>query len=134
MKKFTVLLLFITSVTSINAQRLTPDSVVSVPQQEKEWYKRLNLRGYTQIRYNRLFETNENLQCEQCDKSWGGDGGFFLRRLRLVLYGQVHERVYIYIQPDFSAVGSSGNQNIAQIRDIYFDLGLDSKNEFRFRI
>lgn len=134
MKKFTVLLLFITSVTSINAQRLTPDSVVSVPQQEKEWYKRLNLRGYAQIRYNRLFETNENLQCEQCDKSWGGDGGFFLRRLRLVLYGQVHERVYIYIQPDFSAVGSSGNQNIAQIRDIYFDLGLDSKNEFRFRI
>lgn len=109
------------------------DSTKVPPQSSTEWYKKINLRGYTQIRYNRLFETNQNLQCEQCDKSWGGDGGFFFRRIRLVFFGQVHERVYIYIQPDFAS--SAGNDNnFAQIRDVYFDLGLDKDNEFRFRI
>lgn len=36
----------------------------------------------------------------------------------------------MYIQPDFA----SGGQNFAQIRDAYFDLGLDEKQEFRLRI
>lgn len=37
----------------------------------KKWYDNINIRGYAQIRYNKLFETNSNLGCEQCDKSWG---------------------------------------------------------------
>lgn len=90
----------------------------------------INLRGYSQLRYNRLFETNPNLRCEQCDRSWGDNGGFFFRRIRLIFYGDIHERVYIYIQPDFA----SGGGNFAQIRDAYFDLALDSKKEFRLRI
>jgi len=79
-----------------------------------EWYKKLSIRGYAQMRYNRLFETNPDLQCEQCDKSWGGDGGFFFRRIRLIFYGQVHERVYVYIQPDFASSPASGVLNFAQ--------------------
>ncbi|MEJ6981487.1 porin [Pedobacter sp. P351] len=98
-----------------------------------EWYQRINLRGYAQLRYNRLLETNPDLQCEQCDKSWGGDGGFFLRRLRLVLSGQITDRLYIYIQPDFASSPDGTNNHFGQIRDAYFDLGLDSKNEFRLR-
>lgn len=98
-----------------------------------EWYQRINLRGYAQLRYNRLLETNPELQCEQCDKSWGGDGGFFLRRLRLVLSGQITDRLYIYIQPDFASSPDGTNNHFGQIRDAYFDLGLDSKNEFRLR-
>ena len=93
-----------------------------------EWYQRINLRGYAQLRYNRLLETNPELQCEQCDKSWGGDGGFFLRRLRLVLSGQITDRLYIYIQPDFASSPDGTNNHFGQIRDAYFDLGLDSKN------
>ena len=93
------------------------------------WYDRIQLRGYAQVRYNGLFETNPDLGCSQCDKSWG-TGGFFLRRIRLVFSGQIHERVYLYIQPDFA----SGGQNFAQIRDAYFDVGLDAKQEFRLRI
>jgi hypothetical protein len=99
----------------------------------KEWYKRINIRGYAQLRYNRLLETNKNLGCEQCDKSWGGDNGFFFRRIRVILFGQIHERVYIYIQPDFASSAGSGVNNFAQIRDAYFDVGLDRKNEFRLR-
>ena len=99
----------------------------------KEWYKRISIRGYAQLRYNRLLETNKELGCEQCDKSWGGDNGFFFRRIRLIIFGQIHERVYIYIQPDFASSPGSGVNNFAQIRDAYFDVGLDRKNEFRLR-
>jgi hypothetical protein len=34
----------------------------------------------------------------------------------------VHERVFVYIQPDFA----SGGNNIAQIRDAYFDVAFAS--------
>ena len=96
-----------------------------------EWYDRIQLRGYAQLRYNGLLETNPNLKCDQCDKSWGGDGGgFFFRRIRLIFYGQIHPQVYFYIQPDFA----SGGGNFAQIRDAYFDVAFDQKQEFRIRI
>ncbi len=97
------------------------------------WYEKLRIRGYGQIRYNRLLETNDSLQCEQCDRSWGANGGVFIRRARIIIQGQVHPRVFLYLQPDFaSSVGTSGN--VAQLRDWYADLGLDAKNEFRVRI
>jgi hypothetical protein len=112
------------------------DTTIKAVQAERksEWYDRISLRGYTQIRYNRLLETNADLQCEQCDKSWGGNGGFFIRRIRLIFSGQIHERVYMYIQPDFASSPDGQNNNFGQIRDAYFDLGLDRLNEFRLRI
>lgn len=100
---------------------------------KEAWYQKIKLRGYAQVRYNGLIQSNPDLTCEQCDKSWGGDGEFFLRRARLVFYGQIHPRIYFYIQPDF-ATESGSSQNFGQIRDAYVDIGLDSKNEFRFRI
>jgi len=101
--------------------------------EEKKWYESFAIRGYAQVRYNRLLETNPDLGCEQCDKSWGNNGGFFLRRLRLVLYGNIHPRVYLYIQPDFASSPSATSLHFGQIRDAYFDLSLDKKKEFRFR-
>lgn len=99
-----------------------------------KWYDKLSIRGYTQVRYNRLLETNPSLVNEQGDKSIGENGGFFIRRSRVILYGQVSKRVYIYIQPDLASSPSSDKLNFAQIRDAYFDLSLDDKNEFRFRV
>lgn len=101
---------------------------------EFNWTHVINVRGYTQLRYNRLFETNPDLKCDQCDKSWGGDGGFFLRRIRIIFFGNIHERVYFYIQPDFASSPDGRLQQFAQIRDAYFDLALDAKKEYRFRI
>ena len=86
------------------------------------------------MRYNGLLQTNEDLECEQCDKSWGGENGFFFRRVRLIIYGQVNPRVYFYIQPDFASAPVSTNLNFAQLRDAYFDVGIDKENQFRFRI
>jgi len=98
---------------------------------QSPWYEKIQLRGYAQLRYNGLLETNPDLKCDQCDKSWGGDGGgFFFRRIRLIFFGQIHPQVYFYIQPDLA----SGGSNLAQIRDAYFDIGLDKGNEFRVRI
>lgn len=101
---------------------------------ESKWYDLINVRGYMQARYNRLLETNPDLQCEQCDRSWGGNGGFFLRRMRLIFFGQIHERVYFYIQPDFASSVSTTSLHFGQLRDAYIDLGIDKKSTFRFRI
>jgi hypothetical protein len=104
------------------------------PTLTKKWYESINLRGYAQVRYNGLLQTNEDLECEQCDKSWGGENGFFIRRMRLIFFGQIHPRVYFYIQPDFASAPSSSTLHFGQLRDAYFDLGIDKQNEFRFRI
>jgi hypothetical protein len=100
---------------------------------KKNWYELINIRGYTQIRYNKLLETNPDLGCEQCDRSWGGDNSFFVRRGRIIFSGNVHDKVFIYIQPDFASAAGTTNM-VFQIRDAYFDLSLDDKKEYRFRI
>lgn len=102
--------------------------------QTKKWYESFSIRGYAQVRYNRLLETNPNLKNEQGDRSWGNNGGFFIRRLRFIFSGQLSEKVYFYIQPDFASNASSSGLHFGQIRDAYMDLGLDSKNEFRIRV
>lgn len=108
------------------------DSLKSAP--PKKWFETFSIRGYVQMRYNRLFETNENLGCEQCDRSWGRNGGFFMRRMRIIFFGQISPRVYFYVQPDFASSPSNDRLHFGQIRDAYFDLGLDKDNEFRIRV
>ncbi|MDI9318922.1 MAG: porin [Phycisphaerales bacterium] len=116
----------------LDAPKVHPDSPAKAA--EKKWYQNFSIRGYMQVRYNRLLETNENLGNEQGDKSWGKDGGFFIRRMRVILYGQLSKQVYFYIQPDFASSPSSDKLHFAQLRDAYMDIGADKKNEFRFRI
>lgn len=92
---------------------------------------KLQMRGYAQVRYNRLLETNPDLKCEQCDRSLGDKGGFFLRRARVILFGDLSPHVYFYFQPDFAS--ESGNNHYAQMRDIYFDVSLNSSKSHRLR-
>lgn len=109
------------------------DSLTSATFQHHNWFEKLSIRGYAQVRYNRLLETNPDLQCQQCDRSWGRNGGFSFRRIRLIFFGNVHPRVFVYVQPDFaSTIGGSGN--VAQIRDAYFDLALNESKTYRLRI
>ena len=116
------------------AQQPADTIKAKAPAPTKKWYESVQMRGYMQVRYNGLLQTNEDLECEQCDKSWGGDNDFFVRRMRLIFCGQVSPRVYFYIQPDFASAPSSSAMHFGQLRDAYFDVGLDEKNEFRFRI
>lgn len=109
-------------------------STVSSTEKKTNWYDKIQIRGYVQVRYNRLFETNPDLKSDQGDKSIGNFGGFFIRRNRLILSGQVNDHVYFYIQPDFASSASSTGLHFAQIRDAYFDVSIDKKKEFRFRV
>ena len=119
------------------AQTPAPGDTAAAPRPaappRRAWYERLSLRGYTQVRYNRLLETNERLTCQQCDRSIGRGGGLFLRRARVVLSGDVSDRVSVYIQPDFASE-VSGTLHLGQIRDVYFDLHLDRAKEWRVRL
>jgi Phosphate-selective porin O and P len=130
MKKIIILLLILPFCSYSQVDTVPKKDVVVA----KKWYENISIRGYSQIRYNRLLETNEDLGCEQCDKSWGKDGGFFIRRMRVILYGQISKNVYIYVQPDFASSPSSDRLHFTQLRDAYFDVGVDNDNEFRFRI
>ncbi len=97
------------------------------------WFEKISLGGYIQMRYNRLFETNPDLTCEQCDKSIGEGNGFFIRRNRLRVAGMVHPRLYMYVQLDFASSTSTSSIHYAQVRDAYFDLGLVEDNSWRLR-
>lgn len=99
----------------------------------KKWFDNVQIRGYVQVRYNRLAETNAELKCEQCDKSWGDGGGISFRRIRVIIFGQLTPRIYFYIQPDFASSASSNALHFAQVRDAYIDLGIDKRSEFRVR-
>lgn len=125
---------------SINKAKIAEDK--EKPKKE-HWYDNIGIRGYVQVRYNGLISTNDKVSCDQCDKSWGttstapdakANNGFFIRRARIIFSGQVHPNVYFYIQPDFASSPSSGVNNFGQLRDAYFDLSIDKKREYRFRV
>jgi hypothetical protein len=100
---------------------------------EAPWYERIQLRGYTQLRYNGLFATNPHLKSDQGDRSIGDPEGFFIRRARLIVFGEMAPFLGIYLQPDFaSAIQESFH--VGQLRDWYADIFLDKKKEFRFRV
>lgn len=107
-------------------QKVVNDTLAS------KWYEKIQLRGYAHFRYNRLLESNRDLECKHCDKSLGDKQGFFMRRARLVFFGQVSEDLYVYIQPDY-ATDANGSQNYLQIRDAYFDYALTENKEWRVR-
>jgi|688.fasta_scaffold132249_3 hypothetical protein len=114
---------------------LTSTAIANTTEEKKSgWYEKINIRGYVQVRYNRLFETNPDLKSDQGDKSIGNFGGFFIRRNRLIISGQLSDHVYFYIQPDLASSASTTSLHFAQIRDAYFDVSLDKNKEFRFRI
>ncbi len=108
--------------------------VDTIKEKKTKWHEKINIRGYTQVRYNRLFESNSNFKSEQGDKSIGYNGGFFIRRMRIIFFGQLNEHVYFYIQPDFASSSSSSALHFGQLRDAYFDVSVDKNKEFRFRI
>ncbi len=137
MKKLVVSLSFLFS-----SHFLLSQNTIQVPSlldtlnksKEKKWSDLVQIRGYTQVRYNRLLETNPLLKCEQCDRSIGENGGFFMRRMRIIFYGKLNDRVYFYVQPDFASSVSSNSLHFGQLRDAYFDVSIDKKGEYRFRI
>jgi hypothetical protein len=104
------------------------------PEKKKEhFFDHVNVRGYTQLRYNELYQSNEALNNLQGDRTVGGHSGFSFRRARLVLMGEIHPHIDMYLQTDFAS--SSGDTlHLGQVRDWYFDIALDAEKELRFRV
>src|SRR3546814_11706832 len=72
------------------------------------------------------------------DSSISDRGGFSLRRARLVLQGDVSDRVSLYLQSDFATAvnnqaGSERREGFAQLRDAYADDLLEQGKDFPMR-
>ena len=101
----------------------------------EKWYDKLSIRGYTQFRYN---FTDDKQMVDEYDNSIGNNKGFLVRRARIIISGDIHERVSLYFQTDFGqGTGVTGtslnNQNFGQIRDLYADVFLTKDKEWRIR-
>nr|MBK9651484.1 porin [Bacteroidota bacterium] len=134
MRKILCIILIATFAFIIDAQAQSNTDTTKQVVAKKNWYESVSIRGYSQIRYNRLMETNSLLGCESCDRSWGDGGGVFIRRMRIIFFGKLNDHVSFYVQPDLASNAGTGNLHFAQLRDAYFDVSVDKKGEFRFRI
>ena len=120
---------------SLVAAGIKPESDES---ESESWFEKYNLSGYVQ------FRTNETVSLEPGsapphhagDGSIGENESFIIRRARLVLSGDVTDRISIYFQPDFASnvPGSPDGNQFTQIRDWYADIHFDEGHEYRVRV
>jgi Phosphate-selective porin O and P len=105
---------------------------------KKEWYEKISLRGYVQFRYNYPTFT----QAGSAARQHAGDGSvssrqeFFIRRARLIFFGDIGEHLYLYVQPDLASTPNASVDQIqfAQIRDCYADVYMDKGKVHRLRV
>jgi len=125
--------------TSSTSSLVEPSKDPSKPDKPKKWYDKLSIRGYAQFRINEETRREDGSATLQYvgDRSLADNQNFLIRRARVILSGDVHERLYVYLQPDFaSSPGSSADPNnqFTQIRDWYGDFYLDTQKELRIRV
>jgi phosphate-selective porin len=100
----------------------------------KAWYEKLAIRGYVQMRYNQGLDDGAKDLKSPGDRFIGRDQGFGIRRARVVISGDVTDKMSIYIQPDLASTPTgSSTTNFAQLRDAYADLWLDKEKTWRIR-
>lgn len=100
-----------------------------VPVRER-WYEKISVRGYTQLRYN--FTPNSELLTAPGDRSIVKYNEFFLRRARLIVSGQPHDRVFVYLQGEFAGLVNN-QENTMVLRDAYADIFLTENKQWRIR-
>jgi Phosphate-selective porin O and P len=108
-------------------------------QNNEKWFNKINIRGYTQMRYNqqltgdRAAAAGDTELSSVADNNVGNNKDFSFRRVRLIFSGDINDYVSLYIQPDFASSTAAGDSNFAQLRDAYADLSFDKKHEYRIR-
>lgn len=120
-------------------QRQSERSVVAEFTGSPRWYERMTMYGYGMMRYNNA--SNGRLRTYQ-DGSVGSanDGaqpGFFFRRIRWVVTGQVSDHVSVFIQPDMasgSTASGFANTHVMSMRDAFGDWNFDKEKEHRLRV
>lgn len=112
---------------------------------KKAWYEKIMLRGYTQLRMNEIASGPKvadagisRLRSVQ-DSGINENGSFSIRRARLVVQGDISDRVSLYMQGDLAAAvsnqsGTERRENFFQMRDAYADVFLDKAKTLRLRL
>lgn len=79
----------------------------------QHWYDRLSIRGYTQMRYTNFLQNADSSadNVYWADNSARARSNFLIRRMRLIISGDVSEHLYVYIQPDFASTPPGGFSN-----------------------
>lgn len=130
--------------TEAKSDTAPPQLASAESKKKKAWYDRLQLRGYTQMRYNGLLDGDDTAPAGRSrlrsvhDASITENSAFSLRRARLILQGNVTDDVALYFQTDFaSAVNAQSNgerrEHFGQLRDAYVDVFIDRAHEFKLR-
>lgn len=121
-----------------------PAAAHGADKKKKAWYEKLMLRGYTQLRYNEIISGPKSapsgvsrLRSVQ-DAGINENGNFSIRRARLIVQGELSDRVSLYMQGDLAAAvtnqsGTERRENFFQMRDAYADVFLDKAKTLRLR-
>lgn len=111
----------------------------------KHWYEKLTLRGYTQLRVNEIVSGDatapagvSRLRSVQ-DAGLSDKNNFSIRRARLVVQGDISNRVSLYMQGDLASAvsnqsGTERREGFFQMRDAYADVYLDRARTFKLRL
>ena len=121
-----------------------PATSSAAPQRAKAWYERIQVRGYTQLRFNSILSGDATAPADRSrlrsvsDSGLNDAGNFSLRRVRLVLQGDVTDRISFYLQPDFATAVANQSvgerrESFGQLRDAYVDVALDRTRRFKLR-
>lgn len=98
-----------------------------------KWYEKIGFRGYAQVRYTQVLDHEGADLNVPNDASASDSSSFLLRRGRVILSGDVTDRLFVYAQADFNSSLSSGEFAVG-MRDYYGDIALDAQKEFRVRV
>lgn len=113
-------------------RRQSERSVVAEFTGSPRWYERITMFGYGMLRYNPILSQTKPLT-DYHDTSIGANQGFFFRRIRWVITGQVSDHVAFFIQPDLAS-NVGGNIYTLSMRDAFGDWIFDKDREFRLRV
>ena len=115
-------------------QRLNERSVVAEFTGSPRWYERITMYGYGMMRYNNTSNGAFRSYHDNSigDKNNGAQPGFFFRRIRWVITGQVSDHVSFFIQPDMAS-NISGNTHALSMRDAWGEWNFDKDKEYRLR-
>lgn len=98
-----------------------------------KWYEKLQIRGYSQFRYEEVASQSGAVLEVPADRGVNANESFLLRRGRVVIQGDVADHLSLYAQTDFN--GSPGSGDFAlQMRDLYGDIWLDTAKLYRVRV
>ncbi len=116
-------------------QRQSERSVVAEFTGSPRWYERLTMFGYGMMRYNNSSRAGLRTYHDASvgGLSEGAQPGFFFRRIRWVVSGQISDHVSVFIQPDLAS-NIGGNTHALSMRDAFGDWNFDKDKEYRLRV